>query len=89
MHFDRTWCRVSGVLVLVLLSLLPAAAGAKDSDAQAQAQRQVVQPLNNAPFWRDVRGGGGERMDQTTQVRGVETNVLVQSKGPSRIGWRR
>jgi len=47
--------------------------------AKEQAQRQQDQPLNNAPVWRDVRGG--ENPYQTTQVRGVETNVLVQSQG--------
>lgn len=51
----------------------------------AQAQRQAVQPLNNAPFWRDVREG--ERNPyQTTQVRGVETAILVQTEGEI---WRR
>ena len=51
----------------------------------AQAQRQAVQPLNNAPFWRDVRDG--ERNPyQTTQVRGVETAILVQTEGET---WRR
>ena len=44
-----------------------------------QAQRQQDQPLNNAPVWRDVRSG--ENPFQTTQVRGIETNVLIQSEG--------
>ena len=55
---------------------LPAVAG---NSAQEQAQRQQEQPLNNAPVWRDVRGG--ENLYQTTQVRGVETSVLVQTQG--------
>jgi formate dehydrogenase subunit gamma len=47
---------------------------------QAQARREVAQPGNNAPFWRDVREG--ERNPyQTTQVRGVETHILVQTEG--------
>jgi len=83
MHFDQAWRCASGVLILVLLSLLPTAASAAESDAQAQAQRQATQPLNNAPFWREVRRG--ENPSQTTQVRGIETNVLVQSKGEM---WR-
>jgi formate dehydrogenase subunit gamma len=49
--------------------------------AREQVQRQQDQPLNNAPVWREVRSGG----PQTTQVRGVETNVLVQSEGET---WR-
>jgi formate dehydrogenase subunit gamma len=55
----------------------PAPAG--PSSAQEQAQRQSTQPLNNAPVWRDVRKG--ENPYQTTQVRGIETNVLVQTQG--------
>ena len=54
-------------------------AWAADSGAREQAQRQQDQPLNNAPVWRDVRGG--ENPYQTTQVRGIETNVLVQTQG--------
>jgi formate dehydrogenase subunit gamma len=58
----------------------PAALAAEGpSGAQEQAQRQQDQPLNNAPVWRDVRGG--ENPFQTTQVRGIETNVLIQSGG--------
>jgi formate dehydrogenase subunit gamma len=46
----------------------------------AQAKREETQPLNNAPFWRDVREG--ERNPyQTTQVRGIETAILVQTEG--------
>ena len=51
----------------------------------AQAQRQAVQPGNNAPFWRDVREGERNAY-QTTQVRGVETSILVQTEGEM---WRR
>jgi formate dehydrogenase subunit gamma len=51
----------------------------------AQMQRQVTQPGNNAPFWRDVREG--ERNPyQTTQVRGIETTILIQNEGEM---WRR
>jgi formate dehydrogenase subunit gamma len=42
--------------------------------------REVTQPLNNAPFWRDVREGERNAY-QTSQVRGVDTTVLVQSEG--------
>jgi formate dehydrogenase subunit gamma len=47
----------------------------------AQAQRQSAQPLNNAPVWRDVRSG----VPGVTQVRGRETNVLIQPQGET---WR-
>jgi len=68
--------------LLVLFGMQPgwAADSAAGTD---QAQRQQSQPLNNAPVWRDVRGG--ENAYQTTQVRGIETNVLVQSAGET---WR-
>jgi formate dehydrogenase subunit gamma len=51
----------------------------------AEAARQASQPLNNAPMWRDVRSGDVNAY-QTTQVRGRETNVLIQSEGEM---WRR
>jgi formate dehydrogenase subunit gamma len=69
---------------------VPAQQGAADlpgaAEGQpAQIQRQATQPGNNAPFWRDVRDG--ERNPyQTTQVRGVETAILVQTEGEI---WRR
>jgi formate dehydrogenase subunit gamma len=47
----------------------------------AEAQRQSAQPLNNAPVWRDVRSGA----PGVTQVRGRETNVLIQAQGET---WR-
>jgi formate dehydrogenase subunit gamma len=65
--------------VALFAALGPNPASAAGSGAQEQAQRQLEQPLNNAPVWRDVRGG--ENPYQTTQVRGVETNVLVQTQG--------
>jgi formate dehydrogenase subunit gamma len=56
-------------------------AAAQQQEGQAaQARREVVQPLNNAPFWRDVREGENNPY-QTTQVRGVETSILVQTEG--------
>ncbi|HEX2829322.1 MAG TPA: formate dehydrogenase subunit gamma [Burkholderiales bacterium] len=51
----------------------------------AEMQRQKSQPLNNAPMWRDVRSGDVNAY-QTTQVRGPETNVLIQTEGEM---WRR
>jgi formate dehydrogenase subunit gamma len=74
-------------LRLVLLSCVilfaPLAWSAESGGAKEQAQRQQDQPLNNAPVWSDVRRGDNQY--QTTQVRGIETNVLVQSQGET---WR-
>jgi len=74
-------------LRLMLLSCVmlftPLAWSAESGGAKEQAQRQQDQPLNNAPVWSDVRRGDNQY--QTTQVRGIETNVLVQSQGET---WR-
>ncbi len=78
MRFFR--CGIVG-LVLALNLAVPVAAAA--SPAQDQAARQITQPGNNAPFWRDVRKS--DNPSTTTQVRGTETDVLVQSGGES---WR-
>lgn len=48
---------------------------------EAQVQREENQPLNNAPVWRDVRSGDVH----ITQVRGVDTGVLIQPGGET---WR-
>ena len=66
------------LLFVLCIALFTPSAWAAEGSAK-QAERQATQPLNNAPFWRDVRGG--ENPYQTTQVRGVETKVLVQSEG--------
>jgi formate dehydrogenase subunit gamma len=71
---------LEALLVALLLAWSPLAAAAGDS-ASAQAQRQVEQPLNNAPVWREVRSGE----PQFTTIRGVETGVLIQSGGET---WR-
>jgi formate dehydrogenase subunit gamma len=69
--------------MLLALLLTPFAHAADAGGAQEQAQRQLTQPGNNAPVWRDVREGANPY--QTTQVRGVETNILVQPSGQT---WR-
>jgi formate dehydrogenase subunit gamma len=67
--------------LVLALSVLTVAQPALAADrVQEQVQRQETQPLNNAPVWRDVRGGDINQY-QTTQVRGVESSVLVQSEG--------
>jgi formate dehydrogenase subunit gamma len=77
-HRDmRAGVRLFFVMVLALVAQF---AWGQDAGSQKeQAQRQLTQPLNNAPVWRDVRGG--ENPYQTTQARGIETNVLVQTQG--------
>ena len=76
-------CLWKRLLLLGALLLTPFANAADQGGAKEQAQRQLSQPGNNAPVWRDVREGANPY--QTTQVRGVETNILVQSAGQS---WR-
>jgi formate dehydrogenase subunit gamma len=66
------------LLLVLCIGLFAPAAWAAEGSAK-QAERQATQPLNNAPFWRDVRGG--ENPYQTTQARGIETNILVQTEG--------
>jgi formate dehydrogenase subunit gamma len=46
-----------------------------------EQERQISQPLNNAPIWKEIRSGA----PQTTTVRGRETDVLIQSQGQT---WR-
>ena len=84
----RATVRLAVVFLFLLLPQLgfgqqqaaPPATGQAQQHAQEQAKRQESQPLNNAPFWRDVRSTETSP-SQTTQVRGVETNVLVQTQG--------
>ncbi len=71
---------VTWLSVALFAALLPQAAIAAGDLAQEQAERQITQPLNNAPLWRGVRKGENPPY-QTTQVRGVETNVLIQTEG--------
>jgi formate dehydrogenase subunit gamma len=94
MHSNVQWRFATSYVVALIFALLPLTfasaqqaspaqqkAAAQQQEGQAaQARREVVQPLNNAPFWRDVREGETNPY-QTTQVRGVETNILVQSEG--------
>jgi formate dehydrogenase subunit gamma len=79
MHGNRMTRWVACLLAGLFAAWLAVPAAVAQGGAQEQAQRQVTQPLNNAPFWRDVRAG--ENPYQTTQIRGVETNVLVQTQG--------
>jgi formate dehydrogenase subunit gamma len=55
----------------------------QEDPVKAQQQRQLTQPGNNAPVWREVRKEGEEHY---TSIKGRETGVLVQSAGET---WRR
>ena len=70
------WCAVAGAQG----GATPAPTPQNESPG-AEAQRQLTQPLNNAPVWREIRSGA----PQTTTVVGRETNVLIQSRGET---WR-
>jgi formate dehydrogenase subunit gamma len=83
MHGNRGMRWLMRLIVLLCVAGLSQFASAADNSAQEQVKRQATQPGNNAPVWRDVRGG--DNASQTTQVRGIETNVLVQSGGET---WR-
>ena len=72
----------SGLVILVIavcaaVILLPGAAIAQGQPGvqDSQAKRQVEQPGNNAPVWRDVRSGGDANY---TSIKGPETGVLIQ-----------
>jgi formate dehydrogenase subunit gamma len=71
----------------VALTAMPALAqspalNADDAaSAKAQQLQQETQPLNNQPVWSEVRSG----RPQVTQVRGRETDVLIQPGGQT---WR-
>jgi formate dehydrogenase subunit gamma len=73
---------LSGLCLAVLVSL-SGAAFAQQSPTEEQQQRQMTQPGNNAPVWRQVREEGKEHY---TSIKGRETGVLVQSAGDT---WRR
>lgn len=65
----------------------PAVNPQEASAATQEAERQIAQPLNNAPVWKEVRSGA----PQVTTVTGRETNVLIQTQGETwraiRNGW--
>ena len=64
-----------GIVLAAALALpLPGAAQSQDDSAKQQAERQLVQPGNNAPVWRDVRSGD----PGYTSIPGREVNVLIQ-----------
>jgi len=72
------------LLSLTIVTPVLAQAQAPEDRVKAQQERAVTQPGNNAPVWREVRGGGGPYT--TTTVKGRETEVPIQSWGDT---WRR
>ena len=74
--------KLSRLCLAVIVSLFAGLALAQ-SQAQEQQKRQVTQPGNNAPVWREVRKEGSQ--ENYTSIKGRETNVLVQSAGNT---WR-
>jgi len=74
----RAFLRLLGAFALAAALVLPLAGTAQqpapDAAAQQQAERQLVQPGNNAPVWREVQAGD----PGYTSIKGQETNVLVQ-----------
>jgi formate dehydrogenase subunit gamma len=73
---SRSYLQLAGGVVLAAALALPltGAAQSQDDTAKQQAERQVTQPGNNAPVWRDVRSGD----PAYTSIRGQEVNVLIQ-----------
>src|SRR5262245_32673195 len=57
------------VVLSLCASLVAAQSGAPESNAQEQQKRQVTQPGNNAPVWRDARSGE----EHYTSIKGRET----------------
>ncbi len=76
---------ISRLCLAVLLSVVAGAALAQTQDERVkeQQQRQVTQPGNNAPMWREVRGG--QTQYTTSSAQGEESKILVQSWGET---WR-
>jgi formate dehydrogenase subunit gamma len=74
--------RLLSRLCLALAVSLAGTAAAQQSPTQEQRQRQMTQPGNNAPVWRQVRE---EAKEHYTSIKGRETGVLVQSAGET---WR-
>ncbi len=74
---------LAGIALMVGALAALSVLAADTSSAKEQAAQQQTQPGNNQPFWSDVRGG--DNSYQTTQVRGIESSVLVQPAGET---WR-
>src|SRR5690606_2685449 len=73
--------RFLAALGFLVLPLVFGSAAFAQSAVQEQQQRQVTQPGNNAPVWREVRSGEAGY----SSLPGREMGVLVQSAGET---WR-
>jgi formate dehydrogenase subunit gamma len=73
---SRSLIELAGGIVLAAALALPltGAAQSQDDSAKQQAERQVTQPGNNAPVWREIRSGD----PAYTSIKGQEVNVLIQ-----------
>ncbi|MGH8618366.1 MAG: formate dehydrogenase subunit gamma [Burkholderiales bacterium] len=69
------------LLSMAAWAALPGGVATAEDYAKEQVQQQQNQPLNNQPVWKEVRSGA----PQVTQIRGIETDVLVQPMGET---WR-
>ncbi len=85
---SRSILRAAGALAAALCfaagiasAQTPAVSPKEAAQATKEQSREVVQPLNNAPMWREVRSGE----PQITTVTGRETNILIQPQGQT---WR-
>ena len=76
------------VLVLLVSLLIAGTAPAQTpppaQNVKDQQERAATQPGNNAPFYREVRGG--QSRYTTSSAQGPEATVLIQSWGDT---WRR
>ena len=75
---------LSLALAGAVLGQTPEQAPQEQDRVKAQQERTITQPGNNAPVWREVRGGGGPYT--TTTVKGRETEGFIPSWGDT---WRR
>jgi len=73
---SRSVIEFAGGIVLAAALALPltGAAQSQDDSAKQQAERQLTQPGNNAPVWREIRSGD----PAYTSIKGQEVNVLIQ-----------
>ena len=85
---SRSILRAAGALASALCfaagiasAQAPAVSPKEAEQAKAEQNREVLQPLNNAPVWKEIRSGE----PQITTVTGRETNNLIQTQGQT---WR-
>ena len=67
-------CLVSAGTAFAQQSQAPVQQDAVPPEQQTQQERQISQPGNNAPVWREVQSGA----PNYTSIPGRETNILIQ-----------